>query len=182
MTLPNILTLLRAALLGPTLAALVYEQTGWAIGLFLLALSSDVLDGWIARRARQVTLLGQLLDPTVDKVYYLALFSTLVALGRGSPWALGLFALPQAGLAVGTVVLWNRREQFAARWPGKVAAGLTALAAGLLILTPFAAPALWAAAAAQVMAGVYYLARQARPRIPEEAGPPPPPTSGSRGG
>lgn len=173
MTVPNFLTLARAALLVPTLIATVQGHFLLAFFLFLGALVSDVLDGWVARRAGQVTLLGQLLDPLVDKVYYGGLFAALAGVGK-IPW-LGfvVFALPQVGLGLGTLVLWNRREQFVARWPGKLAAFLTAIAAGLLLMTSVGQVPFWLAAGAQVMAGAYYLVRQTKRQTPAVGAPAP---------
>ena len=52
LTVPNLLTLVRLAL-TPLVAALAYSTTAtgriWALGLFLFAMLTDVVDGWIAR-------------------------------------------------------------------------------------------------------------------------------------
>ncbi len=39
----------------------------WAAGLFVFAVATDVLDGYIARRYQLITQLGRILDPFVDK-------------------------------------------------------------------------------------------------------------------
>lgn len=176
MTLATVLTLVRGALLGPTVAAVLGERWAAALGFFLGALATDVLDGWVARRTGRVTLAGQLLDPVVDKLFYVGLFSALAAAGRVSPWALGLFLLPQLGLGIGTLVLWRRRGEFAAEGPGKAAAGVTAVAAGVILLSPGWGWLLWAAVGAQFSAALYYLVRRARGRAPVEAPPPTRPT------
>ncbi len=166
MTVANALTVLRGLLAVPTVIAVLRSQWGAALALFLGALATDVLDGWIARRTHQVTVVGQLLDPVVDKAFYLSLFSSLAAVGRIPPVGAGLFVLPQVGLGVGALVLWRRRREFVAEWPGKAAAVLSALAAGLLLLTPHGIWAFWVAVGGQFMAGAYYLARRATGRTP----------------
>lgn len=171
MTLANVLTVLRGVLIAPTVIAVLAERWWPAFAVFLCALATDVLDGWIARRHREVTEVGQLLDPTVDKLFYLGLFSSMAAVGKLPPMGPVLFLIPQLGLGVGTLFLWQRREEFVARWPGKAAAGLTALAAALLLVTPYGGWAFWAAVATQFSAGAYYLARQARGGTRAEAGP-----------
>lgn len=176
MTLANALTTLRGVLVVPTVIAVVRGWWEVALILFLAALATDILDGWVARRSAQVTVAGQLLDPLVDKAFYLGLFSALAVVGRIPYLWLGLFALPQLGLAVGALVLWRRREEFVAEWPGKVAAVLAALAAGLLLLTPRASGVLWAAVGGQFIAAAYYLARRATARTPVGGPPPTPPT------
>lgn len=176
------LTVLRGLLVGPLLWFMLEGETWWALALFLLGVATDILDGWAARREKRVTLLGQLLDPFVDKVFYLGMFSVLTVLGRVPILALVLFFIPQAGLGVGTLVLWHRRGEFAAAWPGKLAASLSALAAGLLLLSERWAWVFWVAVAAQFLAASYYLYRQSRRRTPAVEGPETPATPRSRGG
>jgi len=175
-TVANALTFLRGALLIPTVLAVLERHWVTALVVFMAALATDVLDGWVARKRQQVTIVGQLLDPVVDKVYYLGLFSALAVVGRVSLASLVAFSIPQLGLAVGTVVLWRRRGEFAAEWPGKAAAVLTALAAGLLLLTPHGIWAFWGAVGAQFVAGGYYLVRRTATRPLAGAPPRTPPT------
>jgi cardiolipin synthase len=47
---------------------LVYGRVGWALGTFILAGITDVLDGVIARRFGQKTSIGAVLDPLADKL------------------------------------------------------------------------------------------------------------------
>jgi len=77
-TLPNVLTLARIGL-APVIALLPFIEGYWpkviAFVIFVVAAVSDVIDGYLARRSRQVTDLGKLLDPAADK---LLLVATLV--------------------------------------------------------------------------------------------------------
>jgi CDP-diacylglycerol---glycerol-3-phosphate 3-phosphatidyltransferase len=69
--LPNLLTLLRIALVPVVVVALYYPtREGRAVAAlaFLLASVTDFLDGWLARRHGITTALGQLLDPLADKL------------------------------------------------------------------------------------------------------------------
>ncbi len=169
-TWANLLTLLRLGLVGPAVWAVLAQRWSLGLGLFLVAVATDILDGWVARRERP-TLAGQLLDPLADKVLAFALSVAFHRVGRLPLAAVVLGAIPQLGIGVGTLVLWRRRETLRARWAGKAAAALTALATGLLFLTPQGVWVYWAAIAAQFGAGLYYLGQQARPRTPEGAGP-----------
>ena len=86
LTVPNALSLLR--LLGVPLflwLVLVPRADALALGVLVLAGLSDWLDGWIARRYRQGSRLGVLLDPLADRLYILA---TLVGLSLRDiiPW------------------------------------------------------------------------------------------------
>jgi CDP-diacylglycerol--glycerol-3-phosphate 3-phosphatidyltransferase len=55
-------------------------------GVFLLASATDYLDGWLARRRREVTKLGILLDPIADKLLTSAAFISLVQIGVAPAW------------------------------------------------------------------------------------------------
>lgn len=86
LTVPNVLSLLR--LLGvPVFLWLILgpHADGAAVLLLMVSGFTDYLDGWIARRWRQISRVGQLLDPAADRLYIVA---TLLGLGlRGIvPW------------------------------------------------------------------------------------------------
>ncbi len=74
LTAPNQLTLLRMLFLPFIVMALADQHYSTALILFVLAGLSDGLDGLLARRLHQQTVLGQYLDPIADKL----LLSTLV--------------------------------------------------------------------------------------------------------
>ncbi len=73
LTLPNIISVVR--LLGvPIFLWLVLgpEADGWALGVLMLSGISDYVDGYLARRLNQMSKLGEILDPVVDRLYILA--------------------------------------------------------------------------------------------------------------
>ena len=82
---PNLLTVFRM-LLVPVLVAVLLSETsigdGLAAAVFALATLTDVLDGWIARRQRQETNFGKLMDPLADKLLVTAALVSLVSLDR----------------------------------------------------------------------------------------------------
>ena len=85
-TVPNALSALR--LLGvPVFLYLVLgpEEDGWALALLVASGITDFLDGWLARKLDQQSLVGQILDPVADRLYILAV---VVALGLRDiiPW------------------------------------------------------------------------------------------------
>ncbi len=92
---PNLLTLLRiffvpllvAALLGesPWSRFLVSRET-FALGIFLAAAATDLLDGYLARRWGQITTVGTLLDPIADKLLISAALVSLVEIHRVPAW------------------------------------------------------------------------------------------------
>lgn len=73
--MPLFITLFRLFLVLPTLYLLEEERRILAGILVLIAGISDWLDGGLARRNNQVSKLGTLLDPVVDKVFVLSVLS-----------------------------------------------------------------------------------------------------------
>jgi len=68
LTTANQLTILRIVFVPVFIILLVYDEVGWALGTFVAAGITDVLDGVIARRFRQRTSIGAVLDPLADKL------------------------------------------------------------------------------------------------------------------
>ncbi len=77
LTAPNQLTLLRMIFLPFIVINLVKHDFKWALALFVLAGLSDGLDGLLARRLHQQTILGQYLDPIADKLLMSTMFLVL---------------------------------------------------------------------------------------------------------
>ena len=65
---PNIITLSRLALSIVVFALMSYELFYAAFWVFVIAASTDWVDGYLARRTNQVTKLGRILDPFCDKI------------------------------------------------------------------------------------------------------------------
>lgn len=68
LTTANQLTILRIVFVPVFVILLVYQEVGWALAIFVAAGITDVLDGLIARRFGQKTLIGAALDPIADKL------------------------------------------------------------------------------------------------------------------
>lgn len=97
--LPNLLTLVRIFLVPLLVAALVQHDLGirwggklivandfFALGVFLAAALTDLLDGYLARRWKQVTTVGTLLDPVADKLLISAALISLVQIRLLPGW------------------------------------------------------------------------------------------------
>jgi cardiolipin synthase len=84
-TAPNQLTMLRMAFVPFIVIELVDGRYSWALLLFVVAGFSDGLDGLLARKLHQQTLLGQYLDPIADKLLLSTMFLVLSIL-RKIPW------------------------------------------------------------------------------------------------
>ena len=100
MNLPNALTLVRMFLVPLLVVALLTEFEGERVlgvskeligaGIFAVASMTDWLDGYLARRRRQVTSLGQILDPIADKLLTSAAFISLVQLNLVPAWMVAI--------------------------------------------------------------------------------------------
>ncbi len=98
MNLPNLLTLLRIFFVPLLVAALVQENMTLTFGgvlitnnllalaIFLVASATDLLDGYLARRWKQVTTVGTLLDPIADKLLISAALIALVQVSAVPAW------------------------------------------------------------------------------------------------
>jgi len=98
MNVPNLLAILRIFFV-PLLVALVLQEAPrlqfrgmsvpgemLALGIFLAAAATDLLDGYLARRWGQVTTVGTLLDPIADKLLISAVLIALVQIGMVPAW------------------------------------------------------------------------------------------------
>lgn len=76
-TVPNLLSFLRMALIPVFASLLYYQKSGWALIIFLIAGISDGIDGFVARRFKQETELGTIIDPIADKLLMTVAFIIL---------------------------------------------------------------------------------------------------------
>ena len=76
-TVPNLLTIFRMALVPVFVSLLFYQKFLLALGAFVLAGVTDGLDGLLARRFHQQSPLGRILDPIADKLMLVTAFIVL---------------------------------------------------------------------------------------------------------
>jgi CDP-diacylglycerol--glycerol-3-phosphate 3-phosphatidyltransferase len=96
MNLPNSLTLTRICLVPLLVVVLLTKFEGRQIlgiptefvgaGIFAVASLTDWADGYLARRRKQITPLGQVIDPLADKLLTSAAFISLVQMGLAPAW------------------------------------------------------------------------------------------------
>ncbi|ANS77792.1 CDP-diacylglycerol--glycerol-3-phosphate 3-phosphatidyltransferase [Serinicoccus hydrothermalis] len=92
-TVPNLLSMLRLALVPFFVWTLVERELGWAALVLVVAGASDFADGKIARHYGITSRLGQVLDPVADRLYIAATVLGLAAVDVIPWWLVGvLFA------------------------------------------------------------------------------------------
>jgi len=134
MTLANVITLVRLGLIPPLIAELLLGQRAIAFGLLIAILLGDLVDGALARWRREVTPLGNALDPLVDKLLFASLIATLAWQGS-LPWiAFALLAFQQLALLSGALALRVQGQSLIAARPlGKSASAVLGLSVILMV-------------------------------------------------
>ncbi len=129
----NLLTLARLLMLPAAIRYMRQPDGRWrALGVFGIAMATDVLDGPVARMRQEVSPLGKVLDPVADK---LMIDTTAVALSQtcGFPWwATGLLLARDLAIVVGSMFVYRRRAEISVAHPAGKATTL-ALAASMLL-------------------------------------------------
>ena len=118
LNLPNALSFLRLPLAA--IFILTESTLGRAVIIALAALS-DMLDGWVARKLRQDSGAGQIVDPITDKLFVLTALGTFAVRHELSPWIVVLLLARDIYTSFAFFILraldWDVR--FKARWSGK---------------------------------------------------------------
>ena len=177
MNLPNSLTLVRMFLVPLLVVVLLTEFEGRLIlgvpkeivgaVIFAVASLTDWLDGYIARRRRQITWLGQMMDPIADKLLTSAAFISLVQLGAAPAWMVALIIGREIAITGLRSLAHTKGVTIPASRLGKIKMASQVTAILLLILgwgpLPWLAPAgqaaLWLVMAAAVVSAVDYYRR-----------------------
>lgn len=108
-TIPNILSLLRLLLIPVFLVLLVSGHFGWALLLIAVSAITDFVDGYVARHFNQVSRLGQLLDPAVDRLFILSTLLGLAFVDVLPWWLVAVIIARDVLLLLLGVVLANHR-------------------------------------------------------------------------
>ena len=181
MNLPNALTvgriflvpLLVVVLLTKFEGRLIFGARNEVVGaaIFGVAALTDLLDGYLARRRKQITTLGQLMDPLADKLLITAALLSLVQMDLASAWMAAVILGREFAVTVLRSIAHGKGMVIAASPLGKfkmvseVVAILGLILAGQEHLQPFYAIgtiALWVAMLTAVVSGVDYYRRFAK--------------------
>jgi len=183
MNLPNLLTLVRMALV-PVFIVFYYIAVGGAAGaqacavlafiVFVGASLTDMVDGQIARKRNLITNFGKLMDPLADKVLTAAAFVCFVDTGEVASWMVIVILAREFAITGLRSVAASEGKVIPAGPLGKIKTVLQMVAVSLILLkntlgtepevgTPWTVVAylalicLWAAVIATIVSGVDYL-------------------------
>jgi len=130
LTLPNIITLFRL----PLALAFLFDNVGIRVTALILAMLSDALDGFIARRYGKTSRIGTFLDPLADKLFVLFVLGTLLSEHRLMLWeAVTMLCRDFSVVIFGLYLSYKGtlgQYQFRAIWCGKL---MTALQFAVLL-------------------------------------------------
>lgn len=145
-SIPNLVSLSRLALAA---VFVMNDDVNTRISVVLVAAVTDMLDGWLARRAGLTSRFGALVDPFADRVFVLVAVATFVYEGTLS--TLEYFVMisrdlmTAVGFLVAKSVSWLKPVEFRARWSGKAVTALQMAAFVALLKVPqYSAPLIWA--------------------------------------
>ena len=134
MTLPDQLTVARSRRFRSWCILFAWDfpnHAYWATAVFVVAMATDQIDGWLARRRGTSSPLGKLLDPVADKVLVLATLVMLIGEGVAPAWMVALIVVREilvSGLRLAAV---ERGVVLGARDLGRVKTWAQALAAAI---------------------------------------------------
>jgi CDP-diacylglycerol--glycerol-3-phosphate 3-phosphatidyltransferase len=180
-TVPNMLSATRLVISIACFVAIERAAWGQALGLFLTAALTDWVDGWWARRFGQISRLGRIFDPLVDKVLVCGAFVLLAARGGASaiaPWMAVVVMVRELVVTAVRAEMERTGHDFSAGLSGKLKMVLQCAAVGLelaartwpgwevggLDVRAAATAASWIAVVLTAWSGVEYLVK-AGPRL-----------------
>ncbi|MBQ7485766.1 MAG: CDP-diacylglycerol--glycerol-3-phosphate 3-phosphatidyltransferase [Oscillospiraceae bacterium] len=136
MTSANKLTLLRIAMIPLFLLAAYAPFSAHryvALGIFILASLTDLLDGYVARRYHQITDFGKFADPLADKCLVMAALCYLTETGLFFGWIFAVVLLREFAVSGMRLVAVEKGRVIAAGWSGKVKTASTMVCICLLL-------------------------------------------------
>lgn len=150
-SIPNVLSLIRLAsvpifmffiIFGGLRAVESFIYVG--LGIFLLSASTDVFDGYIARRYNQVTETGKFLDPFSDKAMHIGVLLSLVIIGYVHWIFIVLLAAKELTMVIMGIYLISNKVITQANSMGKIASAILSVGVIIAFFHPYVSYADWA--------------------------------------
>ena len=184
LTIPNLISFLRMALIPVFASLLFYGYSATALVVFLIAGVSDGLDGFIARRFKQESELGTIIDPIADKLLMTTAFIILTmpnvmqpARHLPVPFWVTAAVIGRDVLIItvaGAINIITGFRGFKPSWLGKASTFVQVVAVGLILLSPvvgysFYLPTVYTSVAFMAaVSGIHYIFHVARLMREEE--------------
>ena len=137
MTTANKLTILRVLMIPVFLVVLYWGFPGCryvALGIYIVACLTDLLDGYIARHYNQITNFGKFMDPLADKMLVMAAMCYFVECGQMPGWCLAIVLLREFAVSGMRLVAVEQGRVIAAAWSGKVKTASTMVCLCLMLV------------------------------------------------
>jgi CDP-diacylglycerol--glycerol-3-phosphate 3-phosphatidyltransferase len=135
-TISNFFSFLRIFLVIPIYFTTAEDEMIYLLLFIMFAVATDMLDGYLARKLNQITMLGKILDPLADKI---CVAGGLIALTvfKGFPWWLTFIIIVRDIIIVaGSIIVYVKRKMVApSNRPGKITVFLIAVLAMAYILS-----------------------------------------------
>ncbi len=140
MTFANQLTLARLVAVVPVMLALYVQFPGNRVGatvVYMSAILPDYFDGILARRSKEVTAFGKLMDSVADKAIITSMFFALVAEGSMPAWMAAIMVVREFAVTGLRMVALEAEEVIAANRWGKAKMVTQSVAVFVLLLGYF---------------------------------------------
>ncbi len=164
MNVPNVLSVLRIALI-PTYLYIFFNPFPYhiqiAYGILIFAGITDIVDGYIARKYKQITQFGTMMDPLADKLMMMAVIASLFLTGRISVWATIVFFIRDLAMILTSAFYHIRgKKTVPANAFGKVTTVMFYIAFTLVMFQlPYGEPVLWLVILFSIVTSAVYLVK-----------------------
>lgn len=141
-SLPNTLSFARLILSLPAGWLICNGYIALAAVVVVIALFTDMADGWIARKYLCQTQFGSILDPLADKIFAFSLFFSLAYTQKISFWIFALVFARESAIIIGFIILWaNKKPILPTHWMSRLNTALQGIVLVCILLSwPFKVP------------------------------------------
>jgi cardiolipin synthase len=159
LNLPNLITISRFILIPVYIAFFLDDHLYTAFGILVLAGLTDIADGYLARKRKQITVVGTLLDPLADKTMMLVVMLSLLWAGS-IPWSAAIaICIRDLGMIIGSTIFhFKGKLTVPANVMGKLTTALYYIAIIMIFFElPGAIPYLWFVIIVSFLTSIIYI-------------------------
>lgn len=138
--IPNLLSFIRLLMI-PCFAVMFFGSFShhrvYALGIFVLAGITDVIDGYLARKHDWITEFGKVIDPLADKLMQATAFVCIALKTKIGIFLAALICIKDLLMLAGGIALAKKgaKELVVSKWYGKLSTCILAVTLGILILS-----------------------------------------------